>query len=120
MEEEKMKLLDLQMSFSALVPKLINKAIKLGFGVTLGECWRPRETAEIYAKQGKGIKKSLHCDRLAIDLCLFKERKYLTKSEDYRKLGEYWESLGTKNVKTCWGGRFSDGGHFSVEYGGRK
>jgi hypothetical protein len=51
---------------------------------------------------------SYHYMRLAIDLNLFKNETYLTKTEDYRELGEFWENLGG-----TWGGRFDDGNHFS-------
>jgi len=37
-----------------------------GHGVTFGEAWRPADVAEIYEKQGRGIRNSLHCKRLAI------------------------------------------------------
>ena len=52
-----------------------------------------------------------------MDFNLFKDGKYLTATEDYTQLGEYWESLGG-----CWGGRFSsaDGNHFSLEHEGCK
>jgi len=62
-----------------------------------------------------GIRNSLHSKRLAIDLMLFKDGVYLTNSEDYRPLGEFWESIGG-----TWGGRFHDGNHFSCEHEGIK
>jgi len=71
-----------------------------------------------------GIAKSLHTQRLAGDLGLFKLRKgkpplYLTDSADYAPLGEHWEKM---HPLCCWGGRFKhpDGGHFSVTHGGRR
>lgn len=105
-----------QDEFSGLVARLIQKAHSLGYQVTLGEAYRPPETAEIYARQGRGIRRSLHCDRLAVDLNLFKDGRYLTASADYEELGEWWESVGGN-----WGGRFGDGNHFSLGMGdGRK
>jgi hypothetical protein len=61
----------------------------------------------------------LHTKRLAIDFNVFKDGKYLTKSEDLRELGEYWKSLNPKNA---WGGDFknADGNHFSQSFGGIK
>jgi len=116
-----MKLLELQKRFTYLVAELIGHAYSLGFALTFGETWRPPETAVLYAKQGKGIKNSLHCDRLAIDLNLFRGDNYLVDVESYRPLGEFWETLGTSKYRTIWGGSWgSDAGHFSVGFGGRK
>jgi hypothetical protein len=90
-----------------------------GHGVTFGEAHRPRETAELYASQGRGIADSLHRDRLAIDLNLFIEGLYVPSGIDaYRPLGLFWESIGGE-----WGGRFDDPpdpGHFSLAHGGRR
>ena len=62
-----------------------------------------------------------HTLGLAADIALFKNGEYLTDTEDYRKVGNVWEKLGTKvgNV-TYWGGRFGDGGHFSIPHNGVK
>lgn len=93
----------------------------MGYEITLGEAWRPRATAEYYAKKGIGIKNSLHTKRLAIDINLFKNGKYLTSTKAYTKLGEWWEKQGEKyKVVTAWGGRFKDGGHFSLSHKGVK
>jgi hypothetical protein len=115
-----MTLLEKQFKFTRLVAELIAFAYTNGYNVSLGEAWRPPETASLYASQGKGIKDSLHCARLAIDLNLFKGKAYLTKTEDYRKLGIFWESLSCEDYKCCWGGRFKDGTHFSIEHNGVK
>lgn len=89
----------------------------MGYGVTLGETFRTEEQAERYAARHIGIKNSLHCQRLAIDLQLFKGDKYLTRTEDYQPLGEWWER---QHPDARWGGRFKDGNHFSFAHGGRK
>jgi hypothetical protein len=60
-------------------------------------------------------KLSLHFEALAKDFNLFKDGKYLTRTEDHQKLGEFWEFIGGS-----WGGRFNDGNHYSLEHGGRK
>jgi len=106
-----------QSRFARMVVDLLERATELSYEYTLGEAYRPPETAALYAKQGKGIARSLHCDRLAIDICLFKDGLYLTKSEQYKELGEAWEEMGG-----AWGGRFGrpDGNHFSLAHGGRK
>jgi len=112
-----------QRLFVKLVGQLIEHVYEQGFEATFGDAYRSPEMAEIYAKQGKGIKNSLHTLRLAIDLNLFKDGKYLSDSNDYESFGKYWESLGSKyGVNTTWGGRFSkpDGNHFSIEHEGRK
>lgn len=99
-----------QSRFAAMVPRLIDKAIELGFEVTLGDAYRdPRAPY--------GSKSSRHRIRLAIDLNLFRDGKYLEDTEDHRQLGEWWESQGG-----IWGGRFEDGNHyeFPLEEGGRK
>jgi len=68
-----------------------------------------------------GRKDGCHPKKLAIDIDLFKSKAgfkvYLTKTEDHRKLGEFWESL---HPLCRWGGRFGDGNHYSIEHGGVK
>lgn len=115
-----MTLREKQHAFARLVAALIQRADLCGYEVTLGEAYRSKEEAERLAKLGKGIKNSLHTLRLAIDLNLFKDGKYLTSTEDYRELGEWWESLSTDELICVWGGRFGDGNHFSVMHGGRR
>lgn len=115
-----MTLLEKQQKFALLIARLIQTANNYGYEVTLGEAWRSPETAAAYAKQGKGIKNSLHCQRLAIDLNLFKYGKFLTGTEDYRWLGEQWELLSYNEIECCWGGRFGDGNHFSIRNNGIK
>lgn len=117
MAKPKLTLREKQSFFVYLVHYLIQFADVQGYELTFGECWRSPEEAKRLAKLKKGIKRSLHCDRLAIDLNLFKEGKYLTKTEDYRELGEYWERL---DDLCSWGGHFNDGNHFSLTHGGRK
>ena len=117
--------------FSRLVCRLIFQANYMGFDVQLGEAWRPPEMALIYAKAGKGIHDSLHCDRLAIDLNLFKGDQWLSSPSDYQPLGEWWEAQSTQQYRLVWGGRFRvhddhgnlvpkpDAFHFSLSYDGR-
>lgn len=108
-----------QTLFAGLVATLILKGRELGYEVRLGEAWRPPETATIYAKRGIGSRNSLHCDRLAVDLILFKDSQYLTHTEDYAPLGKVWKTL---HPLCRWGGDFStrpDGNHFSLEHDGR-
>jgi hypothetical protein len=87
----------------------------LGYRYTYGDAFRSKEQAEWNAKKGIGSANSLHCDRLANDLNIFKAGKLLTKTEDLKEVGQLWESMGG-----TWGGRFSDGNHFSTAFMGRK
>lgn len=104
-----------QSRFAVMVARLILKAQEMGYEVTLGEAWRPPAQAAANARSGRGIANSLHIDRLAIDLNLYKGGKWLDKTEDHTPLGEWWESVGG-----TWGGRFKDGNHYSLAHGGRK
>lgn len=118
-----MTLREKQSLFVVLVSKLIKFAGENGYQLTFGEAWRPDITAQAYAKTGKGISKSLHRIRLAIDLNLFKNGRFIDNSAGHKKLGEYWKSLGSAyGVKTIWGGDFSkpDGNHYSIEHEGIK
>lgn len=109
------RLLELQQEHTVRIGEFIGRLTLLGYGITQGESWRTPEMVAIYAKSGKGSKNSLHPDRLANDLNLFKNGKLLTKTEEYQEAGELWESMGG-----TWGGRFLDGNHFSTAFMGRK
>lgn len=111
-----MTLREKQSLFVLLVAELIFKAQDLGYEVTFGEAYRSPEEAERLAKLGKGIKNSLHTQRLAIDLNLFKDGQYLSSTEAHRVLGEWWED---QHELCRWGGRFKDGNHYSLAHGGR-
>ena len=110
------KLADKQQIFALNVSKLIQEIFSSGYTCSIGECYRTSSMAEIYAKQGRGIFNSQHCDRLAIDLNIFSPSgNYENKTESYSQFGEYWESLHPKNR---WGGHFSrrpDGNHFEMD-----
>jgi D-alanyl-D-alanine carboxypeptidase len=106
----------MQRRFSRLVPRLIDKAHELGFEVTIGDAYRdPRVFGKMGERLGYGESNSCHKLRLAIDLNLFKNGEFCTKTEDHRPLGEWWESQGG-----AWGGRFADGNHYSLQYGSWK
>lgn len=115
-----MTLREKQSLFATLAAKLILRANEMGLAVTFGEAYRSPEEAARLAALGKGIKASLHTQRLAIDLNLFKDGVYLSASEDYRALGEWWETHSFDGAECCWGGRFHDGNHFSISHGGRR
>jgi hypothetical protein len=98
-----MTLREKQSKFAVMVAELILFAVARGYEVTF--C----------PEHEKHMKNSLHYIGLAKDINLFKDGKYLSKTEDHAPLGEYWESIGG-----TWGGRFKDGNHYSMEHGGRK
>ena len=104
-----------QSLFLSLVVLLVCEAKMRGYELTLGEAWRSPEEAARLAKAGKGIQNSLHTLKLAVDLNLFKDGKYLTSTEAHRPLGEWWE----QQHELCrWGGRFGDGNHYSLSHRG--
>ena len=88
-----------------MIADLILYAYDNGYELTFGDA---------FAHDGH-MKGSLHYIRLAIDLNLFKDGKFLDKTEDHFLLGDYWEAVGGS-----WGGRFNDGNHYSLEHEGRK
>ena len=109
-----------QSVFVRLVASLILRAYRDGYELTFGETYRTPEQAALNAKKGIGAKTSLHTQRLAIDLNLFKDGVFLQTTEAHKPLGEWWEALSTPEYRCCWGGRFNDGNHYSIEHGGRK
>lgn len=113
-------LLEKQTAFALFISKMIVWAYNEGYEVTFGEAWRSDETAKLDAQEGKGIDNSLHRLRLAEDLNLFKDGKFLTATEDYKPLGEYWEAHSVPGLSCTWGGRFTkpDSDHFSIEHNG--
>ena len=103
-----------QFYFTWMVAELILFAKYNGYTLSFGDAW---STPDTYQVQEDGSLKrphivdSFHYKRLAVDFNLFKDGKWLTKTDDHKKLGEFWESLGG-----TWGGRFSkpDGNHYSL------
>lgn len=112
-----MTLREKQSLFVNLVVLLIVEGTKLGYEFTFGEALRSREEAVRLAEEHKGIINSLHCQKLAIDLNLFKDGKYLSSTESHRPLGNIWKTL---HPFCRWGGDFKDGNHYSLEHEGRK
>lgn len=89
-----------QSKFVEMVALLIIYANSKGYEITFGDA---------FATTGHSDN-SFHYKRLAIDLNLFLNDKYLTSTDDHKILGEFWESIGG-----TWGGRFKnpDGNHYS-------
>lgn len=120
-----MRLWEKQVLFARLEAELRLWALASGYQVTLGEAYRPPETAAAYARDGRGIANSLHIKRLAVDWCVFINGEYVTRSEALAPIGEKWKSM---HPLCRWGGDFRDaagnlkpdGNHFSIEHDGVK
>jgi hypothetical protein len=107
-----------QRRFARMIVQLINYIHAQGYEVTFGDAFRdPRLHGALGVKLGYGHPRSAHKQRLALDLNLFKDGKFLTMTSDHEPFGVFWESLGG-----AWGGRFStpDGNHYSIERDGVK
>jgi len=122
-----MKLSEKQAKFTCMVAEFLTAICACkettGITVTLGEVHRTDYQQAEYVRTGKSkTHKSKHLKRLAIDLNLFINGKYITDGNKYRFLGEIWESIGGR-----WGGRFGvplskygiqtgwDAGHFEYK-----
>jgi len=95
-----------QARFSFMVGILIFYATFKGYQVTFDDASR-------MDKKGHR-EESFHYNRLAIDLNLFKDGKYLKETKDHMELGKFWKFLGGS-----WGGDWNDGNHYSWGEGGR-
>lgn len=105
-----------QRRFAKMLLVFLQKLHELGYEATLGDAYRdPRLHGAIGEKLGYGHAKSCHKLRLALDINLWKDNVYLTKTEDYEPIGLIWESMGG-----TWGGRFVDGNHFSLAHEGMR
>ena len=107
-----------QRQFAKLVGQLIGQAYEMGYEVSLGDAYRdPRVHGHMGDKRSYSHASSAHKVRLAIDLNLFKDGRFLTETDDHRPLGEWWEQ---QHELARWGGRFRDGNHYSFEHNGVK
>jgi len=105
-----------QRQFTRAISKLITWAYDNGYELTVGDAYRdPRLFGAVGVKEGYGHSKSAHKKRLAMDLNLFKDGKYMTKTSDHKPLGDYWVTL---HEDATWGGTFNDGNHYSFKDGG--
>jgi len=113
-----MSLGNAQREFTRDIARLIVHAYAIGLELTFGDAYRSPKSHGGMGEPGPyGRPTSAHKQRLAVDLNLFKNGEYLTSTEDYWPLGDYWKSLHPDNK---WGGEFPspDGNHFSRKYGG--
>lgn len=106
-----------QRLFAKHVGELLRHIYECGYEVSLDWAYRPPEVAAYYADLGIGIRSSLHTMKLAVDLNLFLDGKWLRETESHKGFGEWWEK---QHELARWGGRFGDGNHYSFEHQGRK
>ena len=99
-----MTLRERQSKFALMVAQLIIFTYDLGYEITLGDAF-----ASIGHKQN-----SNHYIRLAIDLNLFKNGKYLADGSGHKELHDYWDSIGGA------GRILHDLNHYSLEHEGRR
>lgn len=113
-----MTLREARVAFTWQVARLLVQATKWGYEPALDEVKRDPRVAVLNAQSGKGIAESVHLLGLAVDLLLYRDGKYLTDSEDYRRLGSWWKA---QHPLARWGGDFKrvDGNHFSFTWNGR-
>jgi hypothetical protein len=105
-----------QREFSQDIARLILWIYEQGYEVSFGDAYRsPKAFGGMGEKGPYGRARSAHKQRLAVDLNLFRDGVYLSKTEDHAPIGAYWCSMRDDNV---WGGDFDDGNHYSKRYGG--
>lgn len=119
-----MKLSEKQQLFVINVADLIRTLYDRGYNVTFGDAYRdPRVFGKWGEKKYYSAAESNHKRRLAVDLNLFKDGRYLTATKDYLEAGKIWEMQGqtlyNHRLPLRWGGRFSDGNHFEWADGWR-
>ena len=107
-----------QSVFAKNISKLILWAYDNGYEITLGEVYRTTDQQLLYyhgytlKKEEDGLKavktgrksktmNSKHLKKLALDINLFKDGKYMTTKEAFEPLAEKWSSLHPKNVSGC-------------------
>lgn len=92
-----------QSRFVVMVADLIQYLTAKGYRLTFGDAW---------AKTGHR-ENSLHYDRLAIDLNIFKDGEWLTDGRGHDEGHDFWDSIGGAARIP------EDANHYSVEHEGR-
>lgn len=110
-----MSLRDEQSAFVCDIVALLNFAWQQNFDVTFGEAQRTIEQQKLYVSSGRShTMDSNHIRRCAFDLFFFDRPtgELVLDKKRLQVLGDYWESLNSKN---SWGGNwhsFKDLPHF--------
>jgi hypothetical protein len=112
-----MTLGEAQRLFASRVPRLIDRIYDMGYECSIGDVFRDaRVHGKFGEKVGYSAAESVHKLKLAVDLNLFKDGKYLSSTEAHRSFGEYWVGLDPENH--VWGGDWDDGNHYSFRFWG--
>lgn len=116
-----------QSLFARLIAELILWIYAEGWELTLADIGVTQERkvsvgrgAVMLATDREHMLTSLHYQRLAADLNLFVDGRYVTRGDapQWEAIGEKWESM---DPLCRWGGRFlnPDANHFSLAHAGR-
>ena len=105
-----MTLSQIQREFSRDIVTLKTHMLEKGYEFTDGDAFRDERIHGKYGeKKSYSAANSQHKLRLANDINLFLNDRYLKETEDHHYFGAYWESIRPENR---WGGRFNDGNHY--------
>ena len=85
------------------------EARRRGYKCTFGDAYRDPRASFPYSSPG-----TVHDDRLAVDVNLFKAGQWLTTKDEWREMGKCWDSL---DPRCSWGGDLSDPNHLSFNEG---
>jgi len=99
-----------QRKFTLMVAKLIEFAYEEGYELTFSRAY----ASEAANRADGGHERSLHRKRLAIDLNLFIDGKYITDGTGHDELHDYWDFLGGSERIP------NDMNHYSLEHGGMR
>ena len=110
-----MTLREKQSKHVEMIAQLILWATSNGYELTWGDAFRDhRLHGSVGEKKGYGHAKSCHKLRLAVDLNLFKDGKFLTDGSGHDELHAYWVSLGGAPMIN------GDANHYSLEWEGMR
>ncbi len=119
-----MTLSEHQQEFALHIGYLLQHIDAAGYACTFGDAYRsPRAFGGMGEKGPYGRYTSAHKQRLAVDLNLFKNGRWITERGPFEQFGAYWKAM---HILNRWGGDFDfdgdgigdDANHFSRWYGG--
>jgi hypothetical protein len=98
-----------QEQFSRDLADLIQYADSLGYNIRMGEVYRTREQQVWYLNHGLSkTMNSWHRKKLAVDINLFLNGRYLSDGDAYAILGRFWQSKNEEHfnegLEYRWGG----------------